>query len=40
MICRASGCAIVATTELNVDSVNTGEVNYDKVFLNGTGEGT
>ena len=39
MTCRASGC-IVASTEPNVDEVNTREIDNDETFLNRTRAGT
>jgi hypothetical protein len=36
---RASGC-IVATTELNIDSMDTRYINNDKVLLNESRAGT
>ncbi len=39
MSCRASGC-IVAGTELDIDCVDTREINDDNVFLDRTGART
>lgn len=39
MVRRASGC-IVATTELDVDSMDTRYINDDEVFLNEARVGT
>jgi hypothetical protein len=37
---RSASRRIVASTELNVDSVDTRQINDYEVFLNGTGTGT